>query len=406
MPEESNHLHQIDSVAAVEYTCPMHPEIIQNEPGNCPKCGMFLVPREASTEAKHDHAGMDHSTMSHDEMAFMSMVEVTKDLPRSPDGLPMDWIDVPFGPFFPGLPGGLLLMLTLDGDTVAGASAETLTDTFNLLQDSTLDAASFVEQLTAAQPLSPLSYRLLACQAIENAAGIEVPAATARGRIGVLEQERISSHLGWLSLFAEQMGLDWLMRHAASLQLQCQRADRQQVLAHRPDVNKLIKRLRQTPLLKSRTVSIGQLTADETLQGPVARAAGVENDSRCTDPHYMALGFEVASQKAGDTFARLCVRLDEIKHSFFLLEAIDTFEPIALMSNTESSGNGEAIVETPRGQARLKLKLENGQVSNISLQTPSTDHHTLINALTNQQELGDALISVGSLDLSPWEIQP
>jgi hypothetical protein len=25
------------------YTCPMHPEIIQNKPGDCPKCGMRLV---------------------------------------------------------------------------------------------------------------------------------------------------------------------------------------------------------------------------------------------------------------------------------------------------------------------------------------------------------------------------
>lgn len=29
---------------AVEYTCPMHPEIRQNGPGNCPKCGMSLEP--------------------------------------------------------------------------------------------------------------------------------------------------------------------------------------------------------------------------------------------------------------------------------------------------------------------------------------------------------------------------
>jgi len=29
---------------ATEYTCPMHPEIRSNRPGNCPKCGMALVP--------------------------------------------------------------------------------------------------------------------------------------------------------------------------------------------------------------------------------------------------------------------------------------------------------------------------------------------------------------------------
>ena len=26
------------------YTCPMHPEIQQDHPGNCPKCGMTLIP--------------------------------------------------------------------------------------------------------------------------------------------------------------------------------------------------------------------------------------------------------------------------------------------------------------------------------------------------------------------------
>jgi len=27
----------------VKYTCPMHPEVLQNTPGNCPICGMTLV---------------------------------------------------------------------------------------------------------------------------------------------------------------------------------------------------------------------------------------------------------------------------------------------------------------------------------------------------------------------------
>jgi Cu+-exporting ATPase len=29
------------------YTCPMHPEIVKKEPGNCPICGMKLVPKKA-----------------------------------------------------------------------------------------------------------------------------------------------------------------------------------------------------------------------------------------------------------------------------------------------------------------------------------------------------------------------
>ncbi len=35
---------------AVEYTCPMHPEIVRSEPGNCPICGMTLEPRTATVE--------------------------------------------------------------------------------------------------------------------------------------------------------------------------------------------------------------------------------------------------------------------------------------------------------------------------------------------------------------------
>jgi len=34
----------------VEYTCPMHPEIVQATPGPCPKCGMALEPRTVAVE--------------------------------------------------------------------------------------------------------------------------------------------------------------------------------------------------------------------------------------------------------------------------------------------------------------------------------------------------------------------
>jgi hypothetical protein len=33
-------------VARVQYTCPMHPEVISDKPGNCPKCGMALVEKK------------------------------------------------------------------------------------------------------------------------------------------------------------------------------------------------------------------------------------------------------------------------------------------------------------------------------------------------------------------------
>lgn len=40
------------SSGAVEYTCPMHPEVKQDTAGKCPKCGMALVPAKPDSEKK------------------------------------------------------------------------------------------------------------------------------------------------------------------------------------------------------------------------------------------------------------------------------------------------------------------------------------------------------------------
>jgi hypothetical protein len=42
-----------DAAEIVKYTCPMHPEIITNKPGKCPKCGMTLV-KVASQKVKEE----------------------------------------------------------------------------------------------------------------------------------------------------------------------------------------------------------------------------------------------------------------------------------------------------------------------------------------------------------------
>ena len=35
-------------VSAAAWTCPMHPEVVSDEPGTCPQCGMKLVPAEVA----------------------------------------------------------------------------------------------------------------------------------------------------------------------------------------------------------------------------------------------------------------------------------------------------------------------------------------------------------------------
>ena len=38
------------AVAGAQYTCPMHPEIVQDGPGDCPKCGMALEPMDPTLD--------------------------------------------------------------------------------------------------------------------------------------------------------------------------------------------------------------------------------------------------------------------------------------------------------------------------------------------------------------------
>lgn len=45
--------------SGIVYTCPMHPEVISDKPGKCPKCGMNLVVKETGTGSGVQGAGTE-----------------------------------------------------------------------------------------------------------------------------------------------------------------------------------------------------------------------------------------------------------------------------------------------------------------------------------------------------------
>ncbi len=374
----------------------------------------ILSPSDSSQEENSDAAGdsghhqMEHGDEGDGGMSFMSMVKVTKDLPRSPDGLPMDRIEVPFGPVFPGLPGGLSLTFTLDGDSVAQVKSETLRTTCLRTPQAGFLPDALLQAVCALDPLTPVSYRLLALRAL-TALGAPAQTPGAHGDVALLERERTVSHLGWLALLGRQIGFAWLQRRALRLQLACLRSE----MADFPTLGKTLRRfdkqVRRNPLLRARLSGLGVIAPQAGLRGPVARACGLSTDARTGDPAYLDLAFEPRRGEGSDALQRLYLRLDELHQSVALVAAVLSRQrPVEHVSPAGrqpelSDGEAMASVETPRGEARLQLMSSGGRITAVEIDTPSRALLGQLPSLLRQQELGDALTCVCSLDLSPWD---
>jgi Cu+-exporting ATPase len=66
--DEAGNTRKEMAASGVEYICPMHPEVRQDKPGNCPKCGMHLVPENEV----HAHSGHGHHAHSHHDHAAVA----------------------------------------------------------------------------------------------------------------------------------------------------------------------------------------------------------------------------------------------------------------------------------------------------------------------------------------------
>jgi len=213
------------------------------------------------------------------------------------DGLQLDSLSFTLGPFYPALPPGLQLKLTLQGDLVQMAMIE-----------------------SSAYPvhLSSLFYGAL-----------EKPVPVA-----ALEIERARYHLHRLAHLMRLVGLSSLAQRTLHDAVQVRPGSRL------PDLH---RRVTRSGLLHSIDAGLGQLDMQQArmLGGVAWRASGMPNDARSEDPSYARIGFKPLTHEGSDLQARLLQQVAEITQALTLAAAADE---IGLETATTDR------VETPKGE--------------------------------------------------------
>lgn len=88
----------------IEYTCPMHPEIIRSAPGACPICGMALEPKDVSAEGEDQSEYQDMKRRFWISLIFtfpLLVITMSEMIPGLNfkhwfSGIPLNWLELVF----------------------------------------------------------------------------------------------------------------------------------------------------------------------------------------------------------------------------------------------------------------------------------------------------------------------
>ncbi len=237
---------------------------------------------------------------------------------------------------------------------------------------------------------SSFAHSLALCQALEAAAGADIPSRARYLRTLLAEIERLYNHLGYQADLCQATGL---VVGQAQMDILRERVLRLNaaIAGHRylfgmnvPGglardlgrdtlrmVAKTIGEVRREletlePMLLGSSSHLDRLEGTGILRpedaraygavGPVGRASGVDRDLRRDHPYaaYAEVDFEVPVYKVGDAFCRAKVRLDEMRQSLSIIDQILDRVPDGpvRVQVTELPVGASALswVESPRGE--------------------------------------------------------
>ncbi len=275
-------------------------------------------------------------------------------------------------------------------------------------------------------------------QAVEKAAGVEVPERAEYLRSLLLEVERIHSHLLWLGVVAHILGYDagfmhtWRIREKVMVVAEVLTGSRKTygintIGGLRFDVDRdrlakalpSIKAVREgftrflgiflsVPQIKSRASGTGVLSRSEaralSVVGPVARASGLYRDVRKDYPYfaYREVSFRVPLYTEGDNLARVMVRVEEVLESIEIIKQL-----VDKLPGGPVRGRPREIpplrkvvtaVEAPRGEDVHFLITGIRRPYRWRVRAPTYQNIPALRAMLRGAPLADAPLTIASID--------
>ncbi|UCC74142.1 MAG: NADH-quinone oxidoreductase subunit C, partial [Gemmatimonadota bacterium] len=298
------------------------------------------------------------------------------------------------GPFFPVLEEPAYFRLFVEGETIVGCDFRGFYNHRGIekLGDSRLTYNEIPYLAERICGICGFIHSACYCQAVEKAAGIELPRRAAYIRTLMLELERVHSHLLWLGIAGHILGFDtvlmqtWRIREPVMWLAEEISGNRKtygmntiggvrrdipadlvpKLLEVIAKVEKETVAVRDAILgdttLHARAKNVGPLSNDWARRvcvvGPTARGSGVSIDARIDHPYaaYDEVPVRIAVQQEGDTWARVVVRVEELLESIRLIRetvrAMPTGPILAELTGEIPAGRaGVSVVEAPRGEA-------------------------------------------------------
>jgi NADH-quinone oxidoreductase subunit C/D len=171
-------------------------------------------------------------------------------------------------------------------------------------------------------------------------------------------------------------------------------------------------------ILRARCEGVGILTPEQAIScsitGPVLRASGVPYDIRRADPYsiYDRFKFDVVYGRHGDVYDRYLVRIEEARQSLRILEQALKDIPKGEFNSGPSAyqpkvpaGEAYGHVEGPKGELGFYL-VSDGTANpyRYHVRAPTLINLTALADMSRGGKLADAIINIGSIDITLGEV--